>query len=778
MNKPLFALLLAACLASAASTETHPATQTTNFNGPVHIKTGSVLTIEAGGTVVNSGTATGFGSLDSDATFTADRTWNLNDFTLTFSNATISGEGSWSLGDVSAATLLVGGAEVALKNLPVITDTADHIFALADSGKILRENSSSPRSVAVPAFASVAFPVGSTLYAERTGTGSVTWVPGAMVTLIKASDRDYTIRATGEITSATKVDTNTWILSGSLTPASPSAIAATTLSATGDITMSSATKLKYNSVELLKADTALGNYFFGPTGNLTASAGNNIGLGANSALSALTSGAFNTGIGGGTLAGVTSGTQNIAVGYGALQSGNVLSSVAVGVNAGNAGATQLTAVGWQAGYAVTGLYNTIIGESATGGTLTSGAHNTLLGGDADVTSATSSYRTVIGAGASGTSDNTVTLGRGADTVMIPGNINVAGTVTLPANSLSGSSVTGGTFGSVNASNLTSIPAGQLTGTLAAARGGTGVSNAGTITLAGNLITTGAFNTTFAQAASVTITLPSTSATMARTDAAQTFLGTQTISGINNPFRITGTDSTSTVYVQVGNSNSSGVFYFGVENSTGNGLWPTGGLAKASGIGTGNATAFQLATNNVVRMNVGATGGVSIGSGTDPGATNFSVAGTSALAGAVIQGAKTTTYNNIATAGEGLVSIRKATRVTAQSAANASICTYTAPASDGSYEVSMNLNATAVTAMSASLNCDYTDESNTARTMIFPVQSLAGNFVTGGLITATGPYETPAMHIRCKASTAITLYTSAGTYTGVTYTAEGIIKQTQ
>ncbi len=51
---------------------------------------------------------------------------------------------------------------------------------------------------------------------------------------------------------------------------------------------------------------------------------------------------------------------------------------------------------------------------------------------------------------------------------------------------------------------------------------------GAITLAGNLITTGAFNTTFAQAASVTITLPVTSATMARTDAAQTFNGLQTI----------------------------------------------------------------------------------------------------------------------------------------------------------------------------------------------------------------------------------------------------------
>lgn len=155
-----------------------------------------------------------------------------------------------------------------------------------------------------------------------------------------------------------------------------------------------------------------------------------------------------------------------------------------------------------------------------------------------------------------------------------------------------------------------------------------------------------------------------------------------------------------------------------------------------------------------------------------------LSGTLSVTGAVTQTAKTTTYNNIVTAGNGLVAVVKSTRVTAQSAANNSICTYTAPASDGSYEVSMNMNLTAVTAVSATLNCDYTDEANTARTMIFPVQSLAGNFVTGGLITTTGPYETPVMHIRCKASTAIKLYTSSGTYTGVTYTAEGIIKQMQ
>lgn len=145
--------------------------------------------------------------------------------------------------------------------------------------------------------------------------------------------------------------------------------------------------------------------------------------------------------------------------------------------------------------------------------------------------------------------------------------------------------------------------------------------------------------------------------------------------------------------------------------------------------------------------------------------------------AVNQGAKTTTYNNIATAGWGHPAVYAAGRATAQSAANSSISTYTVGAADGSFEVSANMNVTASTSLVTTLTCTYTDESNTARTMVFPVTQLSGSFIAAGAITGTGAWETPIMHIRCKASTAITILTSTGTFTGVTYTAEGIIKQT-
>lgn len=136
----------------------------------------------------------------------------------------------------------------------------------------------------------------------------------------------------------------------------------------------------------------------------------------------------------------------------------------------------------------------------------------------------------------------------------------------------------------------------------------------------------------------------------------------------------------------------------------------------------------------------------------------------------------TTYRNVVTAGWGTPAIYAAGRVTAQSAANASIATYTVGAADGSFEISANMNVTASTTLVTTLTCTYTDEASAARTMVMPVTQLSGSFIAAGAITGTGAWETPVMHIRCKAATAITILTSAGTFTGVTYSAEGIIKQ--
>lgn len=106
------------------------------------------------------------------------------------------------------------------------------------------------------------------------------------------------------------------------------------------------------------------------------------------------------------------------------------------------------------------------------------------------------------------------------------NQNTTGTATT---------VTGATQSSItSAANLATvgtIGTGVWQGTIVTGvYGGTGVNNnTRTMTYAGNVTFTGAFNPTFAIPASVTYTFPSTAATLARTDAAQTFADTQTMS---------------------------------------------------------------------------------------------------------------------------------------------------------------------------------------------------------------------------------------------------------
>jgi len=67
-----------------------------------------------------------------------------------------------------------------------------------------------------------------------------------------------------------------------------------------------------------------------------------------------------------------------------------------------------------------------------------------------------------------------------------------------------------------------------------------------LTLGGNLTTSGAFNTTFTVTGSNTITFPNASITVARTDAAQTFTGSQTFSQVlttNNAITASGNAAT-------------------------------------------------------------------------------------------------------------------------------------------------------------------------------------------------------------------------------------------
>lgn len=146
---------------------------------------------------------------------------------------------------------------------------------------------------------------------------------------------------------------------------------------------------------------------------------------------------------------------------------------------------------------------------------------------------------------------------------------------------------------------------------------------------------------------------------------------------------------------------------------------------------------------------------------------------------VLKNIKVTAYADVDTVGWGVPAIYGSGRATAQTARSAALATYTVGAADGSFEVSANVLVTASATHSFSVDVDYTDEGNTTRTLILPMALITGSFLSGGLITnvsGTGPYHSPVTHIRCKAATAITIRPSNGTYTSVTYSAEGVIKQ--
>lgn len=131
-------------------------------------------------------------------------------------------------------------------------------------------------------------------------------------------------------------------------------------------------------------------------------------------------------------------------------------NIFAGTNAGLANTTGggNSFVGKSAGSAnTTGDGNSFVGLNA-GQANTSGNNNTALGKGADVGATNLTFATAIGSNAIVNTSNTVVLGRSADTVQVPGDLNITGTFT----------------GNVAASSLT--------GVVGVAHGGTGLSSSG------------------------------------------------------------------------------------------------------------------------------------------------------------------------------------------------------------------------------------------------------------------------------------------------------------
>ena len=123
------------------------------------------------------------------------------------------------------------------------------------------------------------------------------------------------------------------------------------------------------------------------------------------------------------LTGQAVGTNSVAVGRGALSTGDASHRCGFGYSAN--GSTGGVSVGYQAGVNSGGAasYNTLVGFQA-GDTITTGNQNVVIGGTADVNANDDVNSVVIGYGAAGLGDNTVAVGNTSITA-IKGQVDFA-----------------------------------------------------------------------------------------------------------------------------------------------------------------------------------------------------------------------------------------------------------------------------------------------------------------------------------------------------------------
>jgi hypothetical protein len=450
---------------------------------------------------------------------------------------------------------------------------------------------------------------------------------------------DITVTAAAGTLSGTSL--NSTVVSSSLT----SVGTLTDLTVTNDITVSGLT---------------MGNGVGNGTTNAESTA-----MGAGALMNAGNTGGNNTAYGYRTLYSNTTGANNTAVGGGASNT--------------NAGGNNNVAMGSAALYNnVSGGANVAVGKSA--GQYMTGSKNTAIGAYSDMNAITYSNATAIGYSARVMGSNRIQLGADGSTVNSEvttpiENVRTSGTLTLKdvtypntdgtsgqvlstngtgtiswvtpstavANSLTfattGGATSGSTFngsaaktidyssvgaspaaGSSSITTVGTIGTGTWNGAVIAGQyGGTGVNNTGkTITLGGNLTTSGAFATTFNVTAATSVTLPTTG-TLATLAGAET-LSNKTLSAVilGTPTSGTLTNATGLPLSGITGSFTSGKAVY--TNSTSD--LTTGTLPTSAG-GTGLTTFTNGGAVYASSTSALTTGTLPIGSGGTGSATqNF------------------------------------------------------------------------------------------------------------------------------------------------------------
>jgi hypothetical protein len=261
------------------------------------------------------------------------------------------------------------------------------------------------------------------------------------------------------------------------------------------------------------ANTAVGKSALAALADLTTN-DRNTAVGMHSFLNLVT-GQYNVGLGQGTLLNATTGSNNVALGkYAGFRdtsdAGVTTSNQSIFIGSESRPLSSTSTNEIVIGYDARGLGNN---STVIGNTLTSQAK---LFGALSIPNTTNSTSSTTGA-------LKVAGGAGIDKDLnVGGNVKINGTLEIDggtpgAGKVLTSDANGvGSWTAIPATNLTSGVSGILPG----ANGGTGVDNGTkTITLGGNLTTSGAFATTLTSTAATTVTLPTTGtlATLAGTE---------------------------------------------------------------------------------------------------------------------------------------------------------------------------------------------------------------------------------------------------------------------
>lgn len=104
---------------------------------------------------------------------------------------------------------------IAGSSISINTQIANYQAVLSDANNVVVMNVSSANNFTIPANATVAFPVGTTLTIIQEGTGQITLVAAAGVTINTPSS--LTTRAQYSTIALIQISANTWVAGGDLT---------------------------------------------------------------------------------------------------------------------------------------------------------------------------------------------------------------------------------------------------------------------------------------------------------------------------------------------------------------------------------------------------------------------------------------------------------------------------------------------------------------------------------------------------------------------------------